>query len=53
MQSHDAEPQNDDGSRLLDRIVAKQPSEKARREERARLDIMQMPLTAREFYDDA
>jgi len=52
MQDNATEPQNDGGSeRLLDRIVEKQPTDKARREERARCDVMQMPLTAEEFYD--
>lgn len=52
MQDNAAEPQNASGSeRLLERIVDKQPTDKARREERARCDVMQMPLTAREFYD--
>jgi len=36
---------------LLDRVVEKQPTDKAQREERARLDIMQMSLNAPEFQE--
>lgn len=52
MSTNDCRPDNDSGPRLLDRITDKQPTDKAAREERARCDIMQMPLTAREWTDE-
>jgi len=52
MSTNDSSPENNTGPRLLDRIVDKQPTDKAQREERARCDVMQMPLTAREWTDE-
>jgi hypothetical protein len=53
MQTNASRPEKDSGPRLLEQIAQKQPTEKRRREERARCDVMQMPLTAREWFDES